>query len=346
MLGTPSQTRRTTVSRAHAAIAALLATAVLIAGCGSDDSPATKTANTSPLTACEAGTLDDVTVTGDPGAEPKVELDGEVSVERTACALLIPGTGDPAADGDAVIFDFVFINGRTGDKYGTTYTVTDEATGTEKPGEAASVILNDKLKRGVRQGLLGSKTGSRVAVAIAPDDLYGLEGGDPDNGLEKDDTLVFVADIKEVRHPLQRAEGTAVAPVAGLPTVTLGDKGKPSIVVPSTEPPTTLVIQPLIQGTGATVTTGQTITVHYTGVLWKTGQQFDSSWDRGSTTNFPIGTGGVIAGWDKGLVGQKVGSQILLVVPPADGYGEAGAPNAGIGATDTLVFVVDILDAR
>ena len=334
------------MSRAHAAIAALLTAAVLTAGCGSD-SPTTKTADTSPLTACKSGKLDGVKVTGTQGSAPKVELDGEVSVEHTDCAVLVEGSGDAAAEGDTVIFDFVFVNGRTGDQYGSSYTITDATTGEEKPGEAASVTLDDQLLRGVRQGLLGAKAGGRVVVSIAPDDGYGLQGGDAQNGLEKDDTLVFVADVKEVRHPLKRAKGTAVAPVAGLPTVTLGDKGEPTISVPQTEPPTTLVIQPLIEGTGAVVQSGQTINVHYTGVLWKTGQPFDSSWDKGSGgVNFSIGTGGVIAGWDKGLVGQKVGSQILLVVPPADGYGEAGAPNAGISGTDTLVFVVDILDAR
>ena len=320
--------------RAHAALAALLTTAVLVAGCGSD-SPTTEKANNEPLSACEAGTLDGVKVSGDHGTAPTVDLDGTVSVDRTSCAVLIAGSGDAAEEGDTVIFNFVFINGRTGDEYGSSYTA----------GEPASVIVDDELLRGVRQGLIGAKGGGRVAVAIAPDDGYGLQGGDPDNGLNDDDTLVFVADVSEVRRPLDRADGSAVAPVAGLPTVTLGDDGKPTITVPSTTPPTELVIQPLIEGTGPLVASGQTITVHYTGVLWGTGQEFDSSWDK-SPTNFPIGTGGVIAGWDKGLVGQKVGSQILLVVPPVDGYGEAGAPGAGIGPTDTLVFVVDILDAR
>ena len=323
------------MSRAHAALAALLVTAVAIAGCGSKDSPATKTPNTTPLTACTARSLDGVSVAGEPGTAPKVDLDGTVSVEQTSCAVLVKGSGDAAEEGDTVIFDFVFVNGRTGDEYGSSYTV----------GEAASVTLNDQLLRGVRQGLIGAQAGSRVVVAISPEDGYGLQGGDPDNDLKADDTLVFVADITEIRHPLGRAKGEAVTPVAGLPTVTLADNGAPTITVPETDPPVELVVQPLIEGTGAVIESGQTITVHYTGVLWGTGQPFDSSWDK-SPTNFPIGTGGVIAGWDKGLVGQKVGSQILLIVPPADGYGEAGAPSAGIGPTDTLVFVVDILDAR
>ncbi len=103
--------------------------------------------------------------------------------------------------------------------------------------------------------------------------------------------------------------------------------------------------QVLIKGTGPVVAAGQTITVHYTGVIWASGKQFDSSWDRGQPIDFQIGVGKVIAGWDEGLVGQTVGSQVLLVIPPDKGYGSAGQSSAGISGTDTLVFVVDILDA-
>ena len=70
---------------------------------------------------------------------------------------------------------------------------------------------------------------------------------------------------------------------------------------------------------------GQTITAQYHGVLWKDGSVFDSSWQRGAAADFPIGVGGVIPGWDKTLVGKKVGSRVLLVIPPADGYGKAGS---------------------
>ena len=133
-------------------------------------------------------------------------------------------------------------------------------------------------------------------------------------------------------------------PVDGLPTVELAEDGAPTITVPEGEPPTELVVQPLIEGTGAPVESGQTVTVHYTGALWKDGTVFDSSWENGAPFTFVIGTQQVIAGWDEGLVGQTVGSQILLVVPPAKGYprGLAGPSPP----TDTLVFVIDILDAQ
>jgi peptidylprolyl isomerase len=87
------------------------------------------------------------------------------------------------------------------------------------------------------------------------------------------------------------------------------------------------------------------VIAHYTGVLWGSGDEFDSSWANGSPTEFTIGGEGVIPAWNKALVGQTVGSQLLLVVPPAEGYGAEGAPSAGIAPTDTLVFVVDILHA-
>ncbi len=83
----------------------------------------------------------------------------------------------------------------------------------------------------------------------------------------------------------------------------------------------------------------------FSGAIWRSGKVFDSSWARSGSAQFPIGAGQVIAGWDEGLVGQTVGSQVLLVIPPAKGYGTAGSPSAGISGTDTLVFVVDILGA-
>ncbi len=314
-------------------LALATAAALLFGACGSDDDPTTEAEDTEPLATCD-GTVDAVTVSGDFGAEPTVAVES-VAVERSQCEVLIEGDGDAAEDGDIVVFHYVFVNGRTG-------YVWDSSFSRGQPGTA---VLNDNVIRGVRTGLLGARPGTRVVVAISPDDGYGLQGGDPENGLEADDTLVFVADVEDVRRPLDRAEGTGVAPVAGLPTVALDDAGRPTIVPPEAEPPAELVAQLLIEGDGPVVEAGQTIIVHYVGVLWASSQEFDSSWE-GTPTEFVIGAGAVISGWDRGLVGQKVGSQVMLVVPPADGYGEGGAPAAGISGTDTLVFVVDILLAR
>jgi peptidylprolyl isomerase len=99
----------------------------------------------------------------------------------------------------------------------------------------------------------------------------------------------------------------------------------------------------IIAGNGPPVESGQSVKAQYVGVKWADGSQIDSTWDRGSTVEMSIGTGQVIPGFDRGLVGVTAGSRVLLVVPPKDGYGEAGVPAAGITATDTLVFVVDVL---
>jgi peptidylprolyl isomerase len=112
-----------------------------------------------------------------------------------------------------------------------------------------------------------------------------------------------------------------------------------------------LVAQPLLVGTGAKVAEGQQIVAQYTGVIWRNNTEFDSSWkpDRGpfaariAETNQQTGEPGVIKGWVDGLVGQRVGSRVLLVIPPKLGYGKTGNAQAGIQGTDTLVFVVDIL---
>lgn len=124
---------------------------------------------------------------------------------------------------------------------------------------------------------------------------------------------------------------------------TFGDK--PVLEFPENAAPEELAVVVLEQGTGEEVQAGQSIDVNYYGQVWN-GRMFDNSYDRGSSIQFPIGVGAVIAGWDDALVGKQIGSRVLVSIPPHLGYGERGMPAAGIGGTDTLVFVVDILGAR
>ncbi|PWD52001.1 peptidylprolyl isomerase [Serinibacter arcticus] len=130
-----------------------------------------------------------------------------------------------------------------------------------------------------------------------------------------------------------------------LPTAsgTFGDK--PVLTFPETAAPAELEVVVLEQGTGEEVRAGQSIDVNYYGQVWN-GAMFDNSYDRGSSIQFPIGVGAVISGWDDSLVGKQIGSRVLVSIPPHLGYGERGMPAAGIGGTDTLVFVVDIIGAR
>jgi peptidylprolyl isomerase len=117
---------------------------------------------------------------------------------------------------------------------------------------------------------------------------------------------------------------------------------KPFVEPPMGDAPADLVITDLVEGTGAEATPGSTVEVHYVGVSWSTGEQFDASWDRGDTFRFRLGAGMVIAGWDRGVAGMKVGGQRRLEIPAHLGYGDRGAPPV-IKGGETLIFVVDLL---
>jgi peptidylprolyl isomerase len=120
------------------------------------------------------------------------------------------------------------------------------------------------------------------------------------------------------------------------------DATKPEIDFPGGEPPTDLVITDITVGDGAEAKPGAKVTVHYVGVAYSTGEEFDASWNRGSPFQFQLGAGQVIAGWDSGVAGMKVGGRRQLVIPPQLGYGQRGAGNV-IKPGETLIFVVDLL---
>lgn len=137
----------------------------------------------------------------------------------------------------------------------------------------------------------------------------------------------------------------ATQAAAGIPVVSGKFGEKPTVTLPSPKPGGYQVVV-VSEGTGPVVRAGDQLTVHYLGETWRGGSVFDQSYDRGSPVTFPIGVGGLIPGWDEGLVGKKVGSRVLLVLPPDKGYGASGNPQAAIEPTDTLVFVVDLVAAK
>lgn len=289
-----------------------------------------------PSASASSSALGKVSVSGVAGEKPTLRFALPLAVTKTDHRTITAGSGDKLKKGAKVLADYVIVDGRTAKEVTTTF-----------GSSPASLVLDTKqAAKGIVDSLVGSTIGSRLLIAFAPKDglASSIASNQPTAGVKKSDTLLLFVEVKGVRTPLMRAAGDAVAPVAGLPTVQLASNGKPSVTLPGGTPPSALVSQLLIKGTGATVASGQTITVHYLGVIWGSGKQFDSSWDRKAPVDFVIGTGQVIPGWDKGLVGQTVGSQVLLIVPPVDGYGASGNSQAGISGTDTLVFVVDILD--
>jgi peptidylprolyl isomerase len=120
---------------------------------------------------------------------------------------------------------------------------------------------------------------------------------------------------------------------------------KPAVAPPRGEPPADLVVDDVTEGTGDEATAGAQVEVHYVGVAWSTGEQFDASWDRGQTFEFRLGAGQVISGWDQGVQGMRVGGRRQLTIPPHLGYGARGAGGV-IKPNETLVFVVDLLSFR
>ena len=120
---------------------------------------------------------------------------------------------------------------------------------------------------------------------------------------------------------------------------------KPEIPRPSGSPPRRLEKEDIVRGKGPAAKPGDTVLVHYAGVTFSTGEEFDASWNRGEPFPFPLGGGQVIDGWDRGIVGMRVGGRRMLTIPPELAYGAQGFPPA-IGPNETLVFVVDLLEIR
>ena len=123
------------------------------------------------------------------------------------------------------------------------------------------------------------------------------------------------------------------------------ERKRPEIDFPDGGPPTELVVVDEIVGDGTEATGGSVVTTHYVGVAYSTGEEFDASWNRGEPLQFQLGAGQVIAGWDQGIAGMKVGGRRRLVIPPDLAYGKRGAGSA-IGPDETLIFVVDLVDTR
>ncbi len=273
-------------------------------------------------------------VTGGAGKKPTIAAGQGATPAELKVSVLTPGDGAAVAKGDHIyvnylgqlwagkVFDNSFDRGQAFD--------FDVGKGGVIPGWD--------------EGLVGQKVGSRVLLVIPPAKGYGAQGAGAD--IPPNATLVFVVDVLGSFNATSSATGTPVPFTdATLPKVTAEAGKKPTIEIPSSGAPAALVSKTLVQGDGPAVETGKTLVAQYVGVVWATGKQFDASWDRGAVASFPIGTGKVIKGWDETLVGQKIGSRVLLVIPPDKGYGTNGNARAGISGTDTLVFVVDILGA-
>jgi FKBP-type peptidyl-prolyl cis-trans isomerase len=286
----------------------------------------------------------EIEVSGAFGKKPKITLPKVKPGATLTSRYLIEGKGAPAAKGDMVVVNYVGYTWR-----GTT---NKSLFNSYDSGQPESLTIG-QLIPGIDKGLTGKRVGSRVLVTIPPKDGFGAQGN-PEMGVNATDTLVFVFDVLGSYKPGAAAAGQSrELDDDDLPKVTAKDVGKaPDVKIPDGDPPKELKAETLVEGTGPVVAKGQHIVAHYQGKLWRNGKTFDTSWESrqpgaaAQPAMFPIGVGKVVPGWDKGLTGRKVGSRVLLVIPPKEGYGKKGSPQGGIKGDDTLVFVVDILGAH
>jgi len=287
-------------------------------------SPSDPTATGPSATSSPAGTVPALIVPSTP-----------LTVSATTRRIVSGGNGPLSGPTSLVSAHLSVYLGSTGQQLDSTYRLNEPVK--------LALSSTDTIP-GLLKGLTGVQNQSRVLIAIPPPDAYGSEGN-PQIGVSGTETLLVLADVLAIATPLAQAEGTTVTPPAGLPTVTFDASAGPKVTIPAgATAPTDTVAQLLVEGSGPPLAAQQLVSVHYTGVLWKDGSVFDSSWTKKQPFAFPLGEGQVIPAWDTQLAGKKVGSRVLLIVAPKDGYGDTGNPPT-ISGTDTLVFVIDILGA-
>jgi peptidylprolyl isomerase len=299
--------------------------AVTLAGCGSDNS----SSNSSGSSSGGLG-LDGVHVSGAVGTSATVKFDGKITDSSSTTKVLFTGDGSKLGIGDSAVIHTVLADGST--------QKTVENTYTEK--RPALVTVTSQTPQLFRDALVGKTVGSRVLV-YAPASQVFSGTPDPSSGIGSNDVLAVVVDI--VDQPLNGPNGSTHKPPAWAPKIQTDSKGVSGLDFAGTpKPDGRLHVAVLRQGTGATVKKGQLLGVKYFGAIYKGKKPFDQNFDA-APVGFPIGVQQVVPGWDKTLVGQKVGSEVVLQIPPKDGYGNKAQQN--IPANSTLYFVVDILSA-
>jgi FKBP-type peptidyl-prolyl cis-trans isomerase len=308
--------------RTAAALLLPLIAGLALVGCGSSSPPP------SPNTT--------VTAAGSFGKAPAVTIPAKKASTNLYVKTEIHGSGPTLAKTDAFLGNYVVYiwSGTTHKLALSTYTATPQ-------------VLSGTLLPGLETALQGKRMGSRVLAVLPPKYGYGAQGNSQ-VGVTGSDTLVFVVDMIKAYGATASASGSQVSNGgSGLPTVSAAAGKAPTVKVPTSTPPSSLVVKTLIKGSGPPVVKGQEVVTQYVGLIWRTRAVFDSSWSRGAPFGFQIDAtpAQIIPGWDTGLLGVPVGSRVMLVIPPKDGYGSSGESAAGIKGTDTLVFVVDILDA-
>ncbi|MFC7402341.1 FKBP-type peptidyl-prolyl cis-trans isomerase [Citricoccus sp. GCM10030269] len=320
-----SASRATSLSRSRtwtapaALSAASVVTALLLSGCAAPE----------PRGAGDVEALEPVSMSVGEDGSPDVTVDGTIEATEVSSRVLKDGDGDEINEGDIALVKTAIVDPGSGEVTAENFTQGSEA-----------VYLDDSLKQGnevLYNMLEQNKVGAQISFFMPGSSGGSSASASPGGSGGADQLMVFqIADVTP-----SQATGKAVEVTDdSLPAVTLNeDSGEPTIAKPEGDPPKELKVQPLKEGDGDVVGEGDYVTVQYKGVKWSDGKEFDSSWSKGAPTGFQLNQ--VIPGWTEGMTGQKVGSQVMLVVPPEKAYGEEGTGD--IGPNETLVFVVDIL---
>lgn len=260
--------------------------------------------------------------------------------------VLVQGSGAKLASGDAVVVNYTLMDWTGAKLIGSTYSAS-----AGQPNKTQEFVLGSQSALPSWNQILPQVTvGSRVEIVTPPAGAFGANGATA-YGISGKDDLIYVLDIVGAYPGTADITGTQPSlssqTDATLPKVTGNPGGgNPMITIPEgVTPPSSLVSKVLISGSGAQISTGQRLMLQYVGVDWNTGKQFDSSFARKQLISYVFGSDTVIPGWNKGLAGKRVGDRVLLIIPASDAYGSKGVSSAGIRGGDTLVFVVDIVDA-
>lgn len=302
-------------------LSTVAAATLLLSGCAGAEPESSGTPDPSPSSSClvnaQPGETSDSVVVDGEGLDATVTVPADAAFADVERTIVSEGDGDEVIAGELVSVTYQIVDAATGD-------VVDSSERSE--GGEASVLLDQNSASLFIAALECQPVGTQVVLAL-PGAVFG-EGGT---------SKVVYAEAVD-RLP-EVATGTPVDPTPGMPTVKLDDAGAPTVTIPDGEAPTETKVAVLKQGDGATVGSGDLVAVQYLGVKWSDGEEFDSSWSRDAApTQFP--TTGVVAGFQKALEGQQVGSQVVVVMPPSDGYGASEGHEL---QNESLVFVVDIL---
>jgi len=299
-------------------------------GSSSSTDPSTSAAGCEVVPAGESS--DAVTVSGAAGEAITVSFDGPLTPETTERTTVAAGTGEPAVEGMLINFYYSIYNGDTGELLESSRDFSEEPL--------PYILSAEGTVEGLTKALTCSQAGERIVAVIPAAEAFGEEGS-PALGLEAGQSFVFVADVEsveEVELPEPEPLPTPSAWTENLPEVTLGEQ--PVVTLPDTAPPAELELAVLVEGDGEVVQPGANVTVNYLGTSWDTKEIFDQSYGRGEAT---FSTNGVISGFAAAIVGQKVGSTVLVTIPPQYAYGTEAVE--GTLGGQTLVFLIEIIAA-